>query len=247
MKVYIRTPHITPRSIKELLPKFKGKGIAIVRFGASSKSVATPCAVEINPLQNVRDNADKLLMKQKFAENDIPSPDFAPNTEEGRNLFKEKGWNVVYKKKYHRGGIGMELVSLAEIDKFAANQYNNGILERRINIKREWRIHYCPALNLHFSVEKRKRYAKVGEVVRNNENCVFKADFEIPENWDSALAMAKKAVEVMGLDIGAVDLAWSGKNFYVIETNSGPGMGDSTSAWYAQTLVQLIKHKRDNQ
>jgi glutathione synthase/RimK-type ligase-like ATP-grasp enzyme len=83
--------------------------------------------------------------------------------------------------------------------------------------------------------------------VRNNDNCVFKVNFEIPENWNTALEMALKAVSVMKLDVGAVDLVWTGKNYYVIETNSGPGMGDQTSQWYADTLAQLIEHKKNNQ
>jgi len=246
MKIKFRTPHKTPLAIKELLPKFKGLGTALIRFGASAKSIIEPATITINNLDAIRTNADKIKMKEIFKEQDIPSPDFAPNTPEGRQYFKDKGYNVVFKKRFHRGGIGMELVPLAEIDKFEAPQYKGGILERRINIKREWRIHVCPQLNLFFSVEKKKRYAKVGEVIRNNENCVFKADFEQPENWEEALNMAKKATEAMGLDMAAVDLAWSGKAFYVIETNSAPGMGENTSEWYAYVITQLIKAKRDN-
>lgn len=247
MKIKLRTPHKTPRSLKELFQKVKGKGSVLIRFGASKKSKEETATITINELNSIRNNADKIKMKEIFKQNDIPSPDFAPNTGEGRAYFKDKGYNVVYKKRYHRGGIGMELVPLDQIDKFEADMYKGGILERRLNVKREWRIHSCPKLNLNFSVEKRKRYDKLHEVVRNNDNCVFKADFEIPENWNEALEMATKAVSVMGLDIGAVDLVWTGKNYYVIETNSGPGMGDKTSEWYAETLQQLIEYKKNNQ
>jgi glutathione synthase/RimK-type ligase-like ATP-grasp enzyme len=247
MKIKLRTPHITPRSIKDIFPKIKGKGSVLIRFGASKKSKQEPADITINTLEAIKTNADKIRMKEIFKENDIPSPDFAPNTSEGRQYFKDNKYNVVYKKRYHHGGIGMELVPLDQIDKFGDGQYNGGILERRLNVKREWRIHACPALNLTFSVEKRKRYDKLHEVVRNNDNCVFKVNFEIPENWNEALEMALKAVSVMNLDVGAVDLVWTGKNYYVIETNSGPGMGDQTSQWYADTLAELIEHKKNNQ
>lgn len=247
MKIKLRTPHITPRTIKDLFPKIKGKGSILIRFGASKKSKDEPADITINELNAVRTNADKIRMKEIFKENDIPSPDFAPNTEEGRKYFQEKGYNVVFKKRYHRGGIGMELVPLNQINKFEDQMYKGGILERRLNVKREWRIHTCPKLNLTFSVEKRKRLDKLDEPIRNINNCIFKADFEIPENWNVALEMATKAVDVMGLDVGAVDLVWTGKNYYVIETNSGPGMGDQTSKWYADTLAKLIEYKKNNQ
>lgn len=246
MKIKLRTPHITPRVLKDLFPKIKGKGSVLIRFGASKKSKDENASIIINDLDAVKNNADKIKMKQIFKENDIPSPDFAPNTEEGRKYFQDNGYNVVYKKRYHRGGIGMELVPLDQISKFEGEIYKGGILERRLNVKREWRIHACPKLNLTFSVEKRKRYDKIHEVIRNNDNCVFKVDFAIPENWNEALEMASKAVDIMGLDIGAVDLVWTGKNYYVIETNSGPGMGEQTSQWYADTLTQLIEYKKNN-
>lgn len=236
MKAKILTPHKTPRlNLGELVSK---KKIAI-RLGASGKSKDPENCIVLNPIAAVKSNADKLNMKEKFKEAGIKSPEFVLNDEEGRKLFKEKGWNVVYKRKNHSGGVGMKFYSIDEID----NHKESGILERRIVPKREFRIHCIPALNAFFAVEKLRKKDKLDQLARNLENCVFVQNFEKPANWQEALDETKKALEVMGLDFGCADVAQTKKGFYIIETNSGPGMGSETGKWYTEELQKLINLK----
>lgn len=253
-KVKFRTPH---PSCKGMMFKDRQKRV-LVRLGASSKSFDNPLRrpFEINSLTAIAENADKQRMKEKLMEAGVKTTESYFNIPENRQLFKEKAaagknWNgVVFKKRNHRRSIGMEFLPTAEIDKLAENKYHGGLIERRINIRREWRVHYAPAVNKYFAVEKRRRNDAVenGIVERNLETCVFRLDFEKPEGWETeALPLCKAAVEAVNLDVAAVDLALSsGGIFYVIEVNSGPGLGDLTKKWYNETIEELISYKIEN-
>lgn len=249
--VKYRTPH---PSCKNMVFKNRSKRV-LVRLGASSKSFDNPLRrpFEINSLLAIAENSDKQKMKEKLVAAGVKTTESYFNTPENRQIFKEKAaegknWNgVVFKKRNHRRSIGMEFLPTTEIDKLADAKYNGGLIERRINIRREWRVHYAPAVNKYFAVEKRRRNdaAQQGIVERNLDTCVFRLDFDKPEGWETeALPLCKKAVEAVGLDIAAIDLALSsGGIFYIIEVNSGPGLGELTHKWYNETIEELIDYK----
>lgn len=224
----------------------KSKKSVVVRHGASkqARENGKRFTVEVNSIAAINNCANKETMKRLLTEHGVATTDSFPNTAENRELFKRNGWNVVYKIKNHRRGIGMEFLTVGEIDKLAAPQYN-GLIERRINVKREWRVHACPLLNKTYSLEKRRRTDAQGPA-RNIENCVFREMENAPpppEGWANALTLCLNAVRALELDTGAVDLAWSGTNFYVIEVNSGPGLGDKSKSWYQTTYQELINEK----
>lgn len=238
--VIFRTPHKSAKVLK--LNNRKGIKV-MVRHGASKKAIlkGAKFPFEINSIQAIARNANKAKMKEIFIENGISTPECFDNTPENRQKFKDAGWNVVYKLRNHHRGIGMELLSLKEIDKLAAPQYNNGLIERRINVSREWRVHCCVKLNEFYPLEKRRRHSAQGAAVRNIETCVFREKFDEPANWQDALDLCKKALEAIGLDTGGVDLAMTPQGkFYVIETNSGPSLGEKSAAWYQDKYNKLI-------
>lgn len=241
--VKFRSPHKTCQGLTWPNKQVK----VLVRWGAGSKvrNAAKPlrCPVEINSLPAILRNADKLHMKQVFVDNGISSPEFAPNTAEGRKLFIENKWNVVFKTKFHSGGRGMEFEPVENIVKFEGEQYKNGILERRINTKREFRIHVVVPTGKWMAVEKLRRKDRLNEKARNLENCIFKLEFQKPDNWQEAVDLAFKAASAMELDVSAVDIAWSGKKWYVIETNSAAGMADKTKEFYQNAIDEAIDVK----
>ncbi len=236
------TPHPSAKDIK--FPKSKVN--AVVRHGASKKAILAQkrFPVEINSIEAIRNCADKHKMKELLSAANITTTESFANTEENRALFKRNKWNAVYKKLNHRRGIGMEFLPLAEIDKLADPQYN-GLIERRINVKREWRVHACPLLKETYPLEKRRRKDAQGPA-RNIENCVFREMENAPpppDGWMEALTLCMNSVSALGLDTGAVDLAWSGTKFYVIEVNSGPGLGDKSRNWYQNIYTRLVEEK----
>lgn len=244
-KVIFRTPHKTPKGLGDNWAKQPVK--VLVRWGAggkvrnSNKPLRRP--VEVNSLPAILTNADKIKMKETLRDKGISSPEFVENDDIGRKMFKDNGWNVVFKKRFHSGGKGMEFESVDNIDKFSAPQYAGGILERRINTKREFRIQIAVGTGKYFAIEKLRRKDKLNEKSRNLDNCVFKEDFVKPADWDKAVELAENATKAMNLDYSAVDIAWSGAKWYVIETNSAPGLGDKTKAFAAAAVEEIIKNK----
>lgn len=242
--VIFRTPH---PSAKEIKIKNRKDIKVMVRHGASKKAreLNKKYQFEINSIEAINKNADKMKMKEIFVEKGVSTPECMENTAENRDTFKKNGWNVVFKKRDHKRAIGMELMPINEIDKLADNKYSNGILERRINISREWRVHCCPKLNKFFPLEKRRRNSAKGTAIRNIETCIFAKEFDEqhpqPPNWQEGLDLCKKALEAIGLDTGAIDLALTPQGkWYIIETNSGPGLGNESRAWYQEIYQELV-------
>lgn len=239
-----RTPH---PSSKGLTFKKKYPVKVMVRHGASKKAInqGLRFPVEVNSIIAIACNANKAKMKELLEKAGVKTTESFDNTAENRQLFKDKGWNIVFKRRNHRRGIGMEFLTNAQIDTLADAKYNDGLIERRINVVREWRVHCAPAVNKIYALEKRRRHDAEGPA-RNIENCVFREEFAIPENWQEAIDVCNNAVKAIGLDVGAVDLAWSGKYYYVIEVNSGAGVGPKSKDWYADTYEKLIDFKVEN-
>lgn len=235
-----RTPHPSAKGMS--FPKNKLN--VVIRHGASKKAIQENVRFkyEINNIEAISNNANKHKMKELLVAAGVSTTDSFENTAENRELFKKNGWNVVFKLRNHRRGIGMEFLSVAEIDRLDGKE---GLIERRINVKREWRVHACPLLNKTYALEKRRRNDAKGPA-RNIENCVFREMENAPappDSWNEALKLCMDAVKAIGLDTGAVDLAWSGKNYYVIEVNSGPGLGEKSKAWYQGVYTDLIAEK----
>lgn len=237
-----RTPH---PSIKGIIFKKKFPVKVLIRHGASKLAIAQKLRfpVEVNSIEAIANNANKAKMKKLLEEAKVKTTDSFDNTAENRLLFKNNKWNVVFKRRNHKRCEGMEFLKCGEIDTLAGDKYNGGLIERRINVKREWRVHCAPDIDKTYALEKKKRLDKLNEVARNIDNCAFFENFDLPNNWQEAIDLCKAAVRAIGLDVGAVDLAWSGKFYYVIEVNSGAGVGPKSKEWYNEVYAELAELK----
>ena len=93
---------------------------------------------------------------------------------------------------------------------------------------------------------------------RHDDNCVWMVEenplFDKPANWDTIVSECVKALQSVGLDIGACDVrVQSAKDskgnkrkevdFIIIEINSAPSMGERTEIEYLKELPKLLKDK----
>lgn len=76
--------------------------------------------------------------------------------------------------------------------------------------------------------------------VRSHDNgFIFQRKNIQPNDVRDALAI--KAVQVLGLDFGAVDIVEDKKgNFYVLEVNTAPGLEGQTVSAYTEALTELV-------
>ena len=77
--------------------------------------------------------------------------------------------------------------------------------------------------------------------------------FDKPANWNVVVTECVKALNAVGLDVGAIDLriqsAKDGQTnrknpeFIVLETNSAPSFGERTLEMYLQEIPKILKRK----
>ncbi len=179
--------------------------------------------------------------------------------------------------KVRRGsrGIGMVLIeTVEELNEFCNNfdMFKNAIglegktvgiggfiFEKYRTHSREYRIHIS---NLGVIYTNRK-------VIKNdtpddqryfrndsNSNWLLESNsaFDKPSNWDDIIEESKKALNAVGLTVGAVDVkVQSATNkkgekrenpdFFIVEINSAPSFGEGTLKAYAEMMPRIITSK----
>lgn len=240
----------------------------------------------LNSIEGVKNSANKLLMKQKFNDDDIFTadwmilrPDFQgnswlkydPNFEE--NMFDNNyryleydgsyedvvEYPIVAKHIYGSRGTGNTLIkSKEELTLFIQGKdLSKYIFEKFYNFNREYRLHvskngyfYTCRKMLKQDTPEDKRW------FRNDSNSVWILEeneiFDKPVNWDQIVDHSVRALQAVGLDIGAIDVrvqSSKDKNgnlrenpkFIILETNSAPSFGEITTIKYISEIQKLLQ------
>lgn len=189
--------------------------------------------------------------------------------------FKDLEYPIIGKLKKGSRGNGLILIESQEDMELFINNFSffkeklklsSGIgisgylFEKYHNYAREYRIHiddtghviYTNRKVLKNDTPENKRY------FRNDETCNWLLEtnpsFDKPVNWDQIVAESKKALDSVGLNIGAVDIRIQSatnkkgqkrKNpkFFIVEINSAPSFGEGTLNEYANHIPSYVKSK----
>jgi glutathione synthase/RimK-type ligase-like ATP-grasp enzyme len=219
--------------------KFKGNPNKIViNWGSSSMSdEAKKCKI-INKPEAVELAANKFKFFEAVKEK-INIPEYT--------LDKDKayGWiesdNIVFSREKLSGNSGDGIVILENLyDWENYNHEKTKMYVKYIPKKDEFRIHVSGGQVIDMQ-RKAKRHELDGEDVnwkiRSYDNgFIFKREGVEPHQ--QVLDQAVKAVELCGLDFGAVDIIWNNfqKKAYVLEVNTAPGLEGSTVDSYKKSL-----------
>lgn len=220
---------------------------SVVRFG--STTIMGDGRTHCNTVDAIRNCADKLRMKQIFAQHNIKSPKFW-TTSVRANMPNPIPYPIVAKIFNHSRGRGMvRIMDVTEHAEFIrTHNENNYTYEEYFKHSREYRIHVSPHIEGEiFSIRKmiRQEAADNGTWSRNIQNGAFVREFERPAEWPQMVEECKRACAALGLDIGAADILYSVKNksFTIVEINSAPAMRDRTREAYKNAIIQILKHK----
>jgi glutathione synthase/RimK-type ligase-like ATP-grasp enzyme len=139
----------------------------------------------------------------------------------------------------------------------------NYIFEKFYNYNREYRLHVtkdgcfytCRKLLKEDTPEDKRWF-------RNDSNSVWVVEdnpsFDKPSNWDAIVAESVKALNAVGLDVGAVDVRVQSATkttkkkgevkrenpeFIIIEINSAPSFGEITLQKYLEEIPKIINSK----
>ena len=223
--------------------------------------------VEINTVQSCQNSNDKFLMKQCFDNCAVPTANWAlmNNTRyvEGETAVRivnaeNKSYNylrfpLIIKNRHSSRGRGIYFVENASdyTRYFASLNTSAHIIEEYKNYSKEYRVHassreafYANRKMLLNDVPEEQRFH------RHHENTVWivpeNPNFVAPANMEEIKQAAINAILSVGLTIGCVDVkvqqnrAGRDPEFIILETNSGPALGELTAPLYINELTQLI-------
>lgn len=228
---------------------------------------------EINSVEAVKTSSSKFLMKEAFLKAGVKTAQwfFAQNntiaemTAEGRVEIAREDIPFPLVAKINMGSRGAGMVkidTLEHFDLFCRNRLNNRYyFEKFYSYSREYRLHvdaagcfYTCRKVLKNETEQDKRW------YRNDSNCNWILEdnelFDKPVNWDAIVAECVKALNAVGLDIGACDVKVQSRthkdkvrenpDFIIIEINSAPSFGDITLQKYQERLPLTLKNKYED-
>lgn len=258
LAVFSRHPsHRKLRAARVMLPVATS-----LRLGSVTRG-EVKYAVELNKPEAVRISSNKLLMKRKFTEAGITTPEwwtcigklFLPN---GSDKTHNPGINdlpypIVAKSLHGSRGMGNHLIYTAgEMTTWLhGKDLSNYIFERFYKYSREYRLHisangcfYTCRKMLKSDTPKDKRW------YRNDSNSVWVLEsnpsFNKPARWPTIVEQCVKALNVVGLDLAAFDVKVSNTpagEFIIIESNSAPSFGELTLEKYVEEIPKIVNNK----
>jgi|GEM_PF-6367915 len=231
-----------------------------VQFGKAKKRKKRPRVV-VNPLSGLQNTRDKFVQQQLLLNAGLRVPQFFGDDVNAVREFLDNGGVVVAKRFKHSKGRGMKKFSSRE-------EFENDIhtviqryyFQEFQEMNREWRIHVSKfqdeavvAYRKCFKADIVEQY--IDEVApkpwfRNLVNCYFKLDGveEDKKPWfDDMVLEAKRAIEVLGMDIAGIDMGENtkvdGGKFVIYEVNSACGMEEHTRSCYEKAIDKIINVK----
>lgn len=276
-KIRSRHPsHDILRGNIRLLP-FK----SIVRLGSTTDEPDTVTnggrRIECNTIEAVQTASNKLRMKRAFNDNEVKTADWYTIHEIGGGhdirvefnpdlniSLSELTFPIIAKHIYgSRNNGNVKLDTLEELEDWIPGKtLSNYIFEKFYNYSREYRLHvtsdgcfYTCRKMLKRDVEEDQRW------FRNDSNSVWMIEdnelFDKPVNWDDVIEHSARALNAVGLDIGAVDLKIQSRfdskdrvrespDFIVLEINSAPSFGEITAEKYINEIPKVLIKKHNS-
>jgi len=240
---------------------------SVVRFGSTSKvpdvvtkSGKTIKRVEINTPEAVQNSASKFKMKDCFKAGNVKTAEFWKVSEVKASLNSWDQFPLVAKINFGSRGRGMHKIdNIEQLKTFLNSKDLSGYyFEKFYNYNREYRLHvsvdgcfYTCRKMLKKDTPEDKKY------FRNDSNSTWivetNPDFDRPSNWNTIVSECVKAMQAVGLDVGACDVRVQSENsskgkresvdFIIIEINSAPSFGEITAQKYLEELPKILRRK----
>jgi glutathione synthase/RimK-type ligase-like ATP-grasp enzyme len=228
----------------------------IVRMG--STALPEHKGISINSINAVRSSSNKLTMKKMFSDAGINSPEYYYR-EELSNLteagLEELSFPILAKKTFRSRGQGMIKINnietlLSFLESTPVSKSNPYYFERYYNYAREYRLHVSSLENCFYACRKmlKSEIPKEDRWFRNDSNSIWVLEdnplFNIPETWEEIKDECIRALDVIGLDIAAMDVIVSKSGeFKILESNSAPSFGTITPYRYMEVINRLYNKK----
>jgi carbamoylphosphate synthase large subunit len=207
--------------------------IVTVRHGRGDVNWGRSCAnARLNP--DITNATNKRRMRELFREHDVPMPKLLSSGHSILDLrYGFNGWEypIVGRPDTHSKKRGFWLCrNMADVDRAI-----RGTRRKRaathfmeyVNADREYRVHIFQGRSI--------RVSEKDFFIDENGKRDYKTIKPTGE-YAHVRAAAKKAVEALGLDFGAVDVLATDDKCWVLEVNAAPGLGGSMPRVYAEAF-----------
>lgn len=218
----------------------------VINWGRTTRGIIQEGINILNDPLAVSKASDKVVCLEALrgceeTENHIPR--FCTTFEEAE-AFIEEG-EVVYCRTLSRGSQGRGIVVATTQEELVPAP----LYTCKVEVSREVRVHVFKGEVLHFAQKKKmgaerreeEGILEVNEDIRSHKNgWIFSiVDVEVPEEAQSA---AVGAVNALGLDFGAVDMALTPQGgCKIYEINSAPGLEGTTLERYRDAISNLYR------
>lgn len=187
---------------------------------------------KLNP--DISNVTNKRRMRKLFAANDVPMPQLIEKEYVLHALLDNR--KLIGRPDTHTKGRGLWRINNAS-DFYKALR---GTRKKKaathfmeyVEAPREYRVHIFKGKSIRIS---EKLFGTTGATA-----CGLYTTGKPRHNIVHVRAAAKKAVEAVGLDFGAVDILATDDECWVLEVNSAPGLGGSMPAVYARKFQEYI-------
>ena len=214
-------PMILSRHPSHDILRLKHKKIAalpyrsVIRFGSSTEIEDTTAKggnrIEINTVNAIKISANKLLMKQKFAEAGVRTANWRQHCPiEG---LTDLEFPIVAKAHYGSKGKGNTLLKTHEeyLEWTSGKNLSNYIFEKFMNFGHEFRLHvtedgcfYTCRKALKQDVSEDQKWRRHDDIcvwfLETNEN------FHKPNSWNDIVSDCVKALKAVGADLLSFDV-----------------------------------------
>lgn len=269
--------HSVLRPKNKTLPLFPFR--SVIRFGSSTtlRSSITNGGerIEVNTVAAIKNSANKLLMKNCFTRNNVKTANwftysnafdnervFFQSNMEGPNFtIEELDFPIISKHINGSRGTGNKKHDNQESLEswMEGKDLSNYIFEKYYNYVREYRLH-VDSNGCFYSCRKmlKSDAPQAHRWYRNDDHCVWIMEtndlFDRPTNWDDIEVESVKALNAVGLDVGAIDLRIQSSTnsdgetrdypeFIIVEINSAPSFGSVTEEKYIEQLPKILNKK----
>lgn len=237
MKYFVYPYKAGSQSAKLLAQKLGGKCIKLHGSNYQGKAShlvinwgSSGCPIFHRTLNcDTRVAGDKLKAFKALKAGEVNVPPFTTKKDEAQNWVNDG--SVVFARTVLNGHSGAGIVVVSDGSVPVAPLYTLYIKK-----KQEYRIHVVKDNVIHVQQKKKKEGFDANKVRSHANGYVFAVnDIDPPQ---TVIDEAKKAVQILGLDFGAVDVIYNDKQHkaYVLEVNTAPGLCDTTANIYAQAF-----------
>jgi glutathione synthase/RimK-type ligase-like ATP-grasp enzyme len=210
----------------------------IINWGSSATPAAYNGLKVYNPGEKVANATNKLTFFNTV-EGDVVIPSFTTDKNVVAGWLADGATVVARQKLTGHSGEGIVIIEAGD------RIVDAPLYVKYVPKKDEYRIHVLGGKVVDIQRKARNKEVEDGKInwkVRNHHN-----GFVFVRNDVNPPAMvteqAVKAIEVTGLDFGAVDVIWNDKHqmAYVLEVNTAPGLTGTTLEGYVARFKELLQ------